>query len=167
MRKRAWVFALLGPLPQAIAYIGGPLALSRRGSRHGWRQGRPRSANLVGLIPLAAGSAVISTAIASHYDAAPEEVPITVVPTYLATGGIYAMTRNPMYLGGVLMQAGWAILLGSLPITVAGFVFFVAIDRFGIPFEERMLHDRFGGAYDSYRRSVPRWIRISRLDPDS
>ncbi|HEX4863582.1 MAG TPA: isoprenylcysteine carboxylmethyltransferase family protein [Acidimicrobiales bacterium] len=110
------------------------------------------------MIPLGAGATVITAAIASHYDAAPEEAPITVVPTYLATGGIYGLTRNPLYLGGALMQAGWAILLGSVQVAVVGVVYVVAIDRFGIPFEERMLHDRFGEAYDEYRITVPRWI---------
>jgi protein-S-isoprenylcysteine O-methyltransferase Ste14 len=29
------------------------------------------------------------------------------------TGSIYAMTRNPMYLGGLLMLSGWAIFLSN------------------------------------------------------
>lgn len=107
-----------------------------------------------------AGASVISAAIASHYDAAPEEARITVLPTYLATGGIYWLTRNPMYLGGALMQVGWAILLGSVPVAVAGVVYVVAIDRFGVPLEERILHARFGEVDDEYRTSVPRWIRL-------
>ena len=94
--------------------------------------------------PMAAGVALIVWAIVSHYDAAPEEAPLTVVPTYLARGGAYAVTRNPMYLGGAAMQAGWAILLGSLPVAVACAVYVTAMRAAGVPFEERLLRDHSG-----------------------
>lgn len=158
IRKRAWVFAVLGPLPQAAGYIGGPIALSGRGRRHGWRDGRPGALNRLGGLPLIVGASVLGAAIVSHYRAAPEAARVTVVPSYLATGGIYRMTRNPMYLGGALMQAGWAVFFGSVPVGVALVLYVVGIDRVGIPFEERLLHDRFGLSYDTYRRQVPKWI---------
>src|SRR5207244_9398269 len=109
-------------------------------------------------LPLAAGAALLGWAIVSHYDAAPEEAPLTVVPTYLARGGAYAVTRNPMYLGGAAMQAGWAIVLGSVPVAEVGVVYLMALTAVGVPFEERLLHDRFGESYDAYRRAVPRWL---------
>jgi protein-S-isoprenylcysteine O-methyltransferase Ste14 len=107
---------------------------------------------------LTAGSGLLAAAIASHYRAAPDEVSLSVVPEYLATGGAYAMTRNPMYVGGALMQAGWAILLGSFPVGVTAIAYLIGMDRLGIPFEERLLQRRFGESYDGYKARVPRWL---------
>ena len=158
MRKRKLVYAVAGPAPQVMGYVVAPLVIARRGRRHGWKNGRPGALNLLGTLPLAAGAALLGWAIASHYDAAPEEVPLTVVPNYLARGGAYAVTRNPMYLGGAAMQAGWAILLGSVPVAEVGVVYLTAMSAAGVPFEERLLGDRFGESYDAYRRAVPRWL---------
>lgn len=83
---------------------------------------------------------------------------LSIVPEYLATDGVYRVTRNPMYLGGASMQVGWAILLGSYPVALTCLAYVVGLDRLGIPFEERMLHRRFGVSYDTYRDSVPRWM---------
>lgn len=158
VRKRKLVYVVAGPAPQFMGYVVAPLVIARRGRRHGWRNGRPGALNLLGLLPLAAGAALLGWAIASHYDAAPHEAPLTVVPTYLARGGAYAVTRNPMYLGGVAMQAGWAILFGSVPVAEACAVYLTTMSAAGVPFEERLLHKRFGESYDAYRRAVPRWL---------
>ena len=87
---------------------------------------------------------MLGWAIVSHYEAAPDEAPLTVVPTYLARGGAYGVTRNPMYLGGAAMLTGWAVLLGSRPVAVAAAVYVAGLAGLGVPFEERLLHDRFG-----------------------
>ena len=158
VRKSKLVYAVAGPAPQVVGYVVTPLVIARRGPRHGWKHGRPGALNLLGVLPLLAGAALLGCAIVSHYDAAPEEAPLTVIPTYLARGGAYAVTRNPMYLGGAAMQAGWAILLGSLPVAGVCAVYLAGLSAAGVPLEERLLHDRFGESYDAYRRAVPRWI---------
>src|SRR5436853_5477150 len=48
LRKRKVVY-VLGSLPQVLGYVGGPLALSRLGRRHGWPPGRPGPANRLAL----------------------------------------------------------------------------------------------------------------------
>jgi len=158
VKKRPSTYALLGVLPHAVGYVGGPLAVSRLGRRHGWRRGRPGPINRAGVVPLALGAGLIGWAISSHYEAGPDELNATLVPTYLVQRGAYRVTRNPLYLGGASMQLGWAILLGSAPVAAVGAGFVVGMDRLGIPFEERMLKRRFGETYDSYRRDVPRWF---------
>jgi protein-S-isoprenylcysteine O-methyltransferase Ste14 len=105
---------------------------------------------------------MLAWAVASHYEAAPDEAEVTILPTYLVGGGAYAFTRNPMYVGGAAMQAGWAVLLGSFPVLAVGLGYVTALHRWGVPFEERLLRDRFGSSYDLYRQQVPRWLMPGR-----
>jgi protein-S-isoprenylcysteine O-methyltransferase Ste14 len=156
-RKAVWV---VGSFPDVVGYVIAPLAISRSGRRHGWRRGRPGPANMLGLVPLAAGGALVTWAITSHWETAPAVGRVTVLPDYLVRRGAYRVTRNPMYVGGATMQLGWAILLGSVPVLMALTAFVAGIDRLGMPFEERMLHDRFGASYDEYRDEVPRWLKV-------
>lgn len=76
----------------------------------------------------------------------------------LVTGGIYRVSRNPMYLGLLLMLFGgvfwWANPFALIPIPL----FVVYINRFQIHPEERWMRDRFGEAYRDYRAQVRRWI---------
>lgn len=78
--------------------------------------------------------------------------------TALVTSGIYACTRNPMYLGMLLALVGWAMYLNSLLAFVGPVVFALYIQRFQIVPEERVLLTLFGDAYDQYRRRVRRWV---------
>lgn len=76
----------------------------------------------------------------------------------LVTGGVFRLTRNPMYLGMAIMLAGWAIYLSNLA-AFAGVPLFVAyINRFQIAPEERALAKRFGAQFDAYRARVRRWF---------
>jgi protein-S-isoprenylcysteine O-methyltransferase Ste14 len=76
----------------------------------------------------------------------------------LVTYGVYAHTRNPMYLGLALQLLGWAAYLAN-PLAlavVAGFVAYVT--RFQIVPEERILAGLFGTRYAAYRAAVRRWL---------
>jgi protein-S-isoprenylcysteine O-methyltransferase Ste14 len=76
----------------------------------------------------------------------------------LVTGGLYRFTRNPMYLGMLLILAGIAILLGS-PANMAILAIFVTyITIFQIKPEEAMLERIFGDTYRLYQRRVRRWL---------
>ena len=76
----------------------------------------------------------------------------------LVTSGVYRFTRNPMYLGMLLVLVGWAAYLCS-PWSLAGPVlFFAYIGRFQIAPEERVLSGMFGEAYVAYCEKVRRWL---------
>ncbi len=78
--------------------------------------------------------------------------------TALVTGGPFRVSRNPMYLGVLLVLVGWAVQLGA-PWTLAGPVAFVLyIQRFQIVPEERVLAMKFGAAYAQYCARVRRWL---------
>jgi protein-S-isoprenylcysteine O-methyltransferase Ste14 len=80
----------------------------------------------------------------------------------LVTGGVFRMTRNPMYLGLVLLLTGWAIWLGSASPWFVPPLFAIVITVVQIIPEERALRQRFGEPYRAYQRRVARWIGHGR-----
>jgi protein-S-isoprenylcysteine O-methyltransferase Ste14 len=76
----------------------------------------------------------------------------------IVTSGIYRLSRNPMYLGLLLVLIGWAVWLPHiLPLALLPF-FILYMNRFQIEPEERALAAKFGGQFREYARSVRRWL---------
>jgi len=78
--------------------------------------------------------------------------------TSVVTSGIYRFTRNPMYLGFLLVVVGWAVYLSNPWGFIGPIVFVLYMNRFQIEPEERILAARFGAPFEQYLRSVRRWI---------
>ncbi|MEM0909446.1 MAG: isoprenylcysteine carboxylmethyltransferase family protein [Pseudomonadota bacterium] len=78
--------------------------------------------------------------------------------SHLVTEGIYAYTRNPMYVGIVIVLIAWGLWLGSLLSLVVIPVFMFSIQHFQIIKEEQALTDLFGQEYKEYQKSVRRWL---------
>ena len=76
----------------------------------------------------------------------------------IVTSGIYRFTRNPMYLGFLLVLIALAIFLGNWISALMPLVFVIYMNRFQIAPEERALRLRFGTSYEAYLHSVRRWI---------
>ena len=113
--------------------------------------------NLLGVLPLAGGIALNLSA-----DKAFHEAQTTVKPfeesTALLTTGVFRITRNPMYLGYLLILLGVALIVGSLTPYAVILVFAVLIDRVFIRVEEQMLEKQFGQAWLGYAQEVRRWV---------
>jgi protein-S-isoprenylcysteine O-methyltransferase Ste14 len=86
--------------------------------------------------------------------------------TTLVTRGVYAWTRNPMYLGLSLLLLGWAIKLGTLSPLVGASLFIPLIHRLQILPEEHALRTQFGKDYDRYCDRVNRWLGTKRTRLD-
>jgi hypothetical protein len=80
----------------------------------------------------------------------------------LATTGPYAHTRNPLYLGSMLIAFGFAAAAASWVILAVLAVLFAAIYIPTIQSEEAYLREHFAG-FDAYARAVPRLL--PRLTP--
>ena len=79
----------------------------------------------------------------------------------LVTSAPYRFTRNPQYVGDILLAAGLPILSGSALLAVVAPV--IALGFVLVPFaEEPWLEEQYGEAYRRYRNRVPRWISIRR-----
>jgi protein-S-isoprenylcysteine O-methyltransferase Ste14 len=86
----------------------------------------------------------------------------------LVSTGIYRVTRNPMYLGLLLMLAGWCVYLGNGVAALLLPAFVVYMNRFQIGPEERALAEKFGRRFTEYAATVSRWFlpRTRAAPPD-
>lgn len=79
----------------------------------------------------------------------------------LATGGPYAYTRNPLYLGSALMAAAVAAASASPWVAVAVAGYFLAFYPRVVREEARFLRDRFKADYETWAAEVPPfWPRL-------
>ena len=78
---------------------------------------------------------------------------------HVVTRGVFAFSRNPMYLGMLLCLAAVAVLHWRQPVNVVWCVAFYAyINRFQIRPEERILTQKFGEPFTQYCQQVNRWL---------
>jgi len=76
----------------------------------------------------------------------------------LVTTGIYAWSRNPMYVSLLCLLIAYSLELGRVAAVFGPVLFVSYVTRFHILPEERALEARFGKAYRDYKRSVRRWL---------
>jgi len=77
------------------------------------------------------------------------------------TKGVYRILRHPIYFGGFLMYIGVGIACASWVVLLCA-VLWLVLFHIVVPTEERFLVERYGGAYQEYMNSTPRWIGIPR-----
>jgi protein-S-isoprenylcysteine O-methyltransferase Ste14 len=111
---------------------------------------------VIGAMLIAAGGALAIPAILAFRSAATNVEPWK--PTRaLATGGLYAYVRNPMYVGLAFLVAGLGVALASdwmLVMLAPGAV----VMHFGVvKREEGYLEAKFGDEYRRYKARVPRY----------
>jgi protein-S-isoprenylcysteine O-methyltransferase Ste14 len=117
----------------------------------------PGSWYLSGLVPIAFGLFLAVQGSRLFAKAGTNLIPFS-ESSALVTGGVFSLTRNPMYAGMVLALVGVALLLNGLWAWLV-MVPFVAIIRFYfIRHEEQLMGETFGEDYLSYKAVVRRWI---------
>ena len=79
--------------------------------------------------------------------------------TSLVSSGIFARSRNPMYLAMVCFLTAWALLGGWQWQWLGPALFTAHIQCFQIAPEERAMLQLFGRDYQEYTAAVPRWWR--------
>ncbi|HEX5558703.1 MAG TPA: isoprenylcysteine carboxylmethyltransferase family protein [Gaiellales bacterium] len=109
-------------------------------------------------LPTAAAGAALGAWFVRTMHAARTPMDPREAPTAIVTGGPFARTRNPGYLGMALIYTGISLAanrrwpLVALPAVIA------IVDRGVVRREEAYLTERFGDDYEDYRRRVPRWL---------
>ena len=115
------------------------------------------AAPLPGWILVAAGLALMATAAVTMLRAGATVDP-TRQPTALVTHGIFRLSRNPIYLGDVLIVAGLCLMWQPLAALVLVPGFLLVIDRRFIRQEEAWLRNRDRAAFDAWAARTRRWL---------
>ena len=76
----------------------------------------------------------------------------------LVTTGLYKISRNPMYLGLLLLLTGWSLWQGNPISLLVILIFITSITLTQIKPEESALEEKFGQDYRDYKNQVRRWI---------
>ena len=79
-------------------------------------------------------------------------------PRQFVAVGPYRCVRNPMYIGGALLLAGFALYLRSGAALMFCLPWLLLTHIFVLLYEEPALRSKFGAQYETYCRTVPRWI---------
>jgi protein-S-isoprenylcysteine O-methyltransferase Ste14 len=79
-------------------------------------------------------------------------------PRQVVTVGPYRWVRNPIYIGALLIVSGEAWLFLSVDLLIYAAALAVAFHLFVVGYEEPRLRARFGESYETYCRTVRRWL---------
>jgi protein-S-isoprenylcysteine O-methyltransferase Ste14 len=111
-----------------------------------------------GLVPIAAGAAVVLDAFA-RFAWEGLGTPAPVAPTRtLVVSGLYRFVRNPMYVAVTAVIFGQAVLFASWGVALYGVVIAAAFLTFVHLYEEPTLREAYGEEYAAYCAVTPRWI---------
>ena len=113
--------------------------------------------NLLGLFFIALGMIMNVIADKTFHQAGTTVKPFK-ESSSLVTNGVFQISRNPMYLGMVMILTGIAVLLRSLSPFLVIVLFVILIDRTYIKVEEQMLAEKFGTMWQTYKAKTRRWL---------
>ena len=76
----------------------------------------------------------------------------------LVRTGPYAIVRNPLYIGNIMIATGLSILSGFIWLIPVLILYFFILNHFVVLYEEKKLLSRWGDEYQTYLNEVPRWM---------
>lgn len=144
--------------PVIVALACGALMYAMSRIWPSWHWNSPAS-RAIGAVVALVGVALILLGVLSFHRAR-----TTVDPLHpsgassIVQSGVYRYTRNPMYLGMLLILGGYGLYLSHSLAFLLLPAFAAYMTRFQIIPEERILRDKFGQAYSTYASRVRRWI---------
>lgn len=144
-----------GPLqfpPAWLILFGAAAWLIGRVFPHGFPGGR-----LLGWVLVVVGLILMAWAALTMLRARASVDP-TRRPTDLVTHGIYALSRNPIYLGDAVLLAGLCLIWAPLSVFLLVPGFMAVITRRFIAREEGWLRERDPAAYAAWAATTRRWL---------
>ena len=112
----------------------------------------------IGFVIICAALAILAWAMLQFRFAKTQLLPNSETNNALVTNGVFAVTRNPMYLSMTVFCIGGALWFGRIPMLLAPVLMFAVANWVFIPFEEAKMRRQFGAAFDAYTKRVRRWI---------
>ncbi len=117
----------------------------------------PYPINFAGLSLIAFGSWIRLWAGAVFYRQNPSMVSFK-VPPKLVTTGPWRYSRNPLYLGLIMIGLGFSILFFSYSDLILTLIGAVLLHLEVVMHEEKVLSEKFGNIYLDYKTKIRRWI---------
>ena len=137
-------------LPGMVAFVI-PLLLITPSTRRQWVEPW-------GFVPLVLGLTVLALTVREFYVAGRGTLAPWSPPRTLVTSGLYRYSRNPMYVGVLLILCGWAIGLWSWVLAIYAAGIAIAVHVRVLVNEEPFLARTHGAAWTAYRARVGRWL---------
>jgi protein-S-isoprenylcysteine O-methyltransferase Ste14 len=153
MRQGARVIFVPPPMYYAAGLAGGMAINAALPLPLGGRPATAITGAALAVAGLALAVAGVSAVVRHHTTIVPHRPVAT-----LLTGGVYRLSRNPMYTGLAILYAGLALLLGSWWPLLLGIIVIIAVRQLVIRPEEQYLTQRFGTAFTDYQTRVRRWL---------
>src|SRR5260370_22434654 len=141
-----------------FVFLWGWLALGVRKSSQELNVALPAWTAILGVFLMAAGGA-LALACGGLFTLRGRGTPAPFhAPREFVAIGPYKYVRNPMYIGALTVLLGFWFVERSGSILLFASGWFVFAPVFVIVYEEPTLRHKFGSAYESYCKKVPRWI---------
>jgi protein-S-isoprenylcysteine O-methyltransferase Ste14 len=115
------------------------------------------ASQIAGGVLIVAGLLLLVSANGLFVRAGTDVIPFKDVSS-LVTSGVYRFSRNPMYLGMVLVLLGCAVTVGAASALPVPLLFAIIVEVRFIRHEERMLQGLFPAEYPAYCARVRRWL---------
>ncbi len=139
-----------GVIPLVISWINSPYLLRSN----------------FGFLPMGIGFGILVVSVISFHRRGRGTLAPWDPPRHLVVQDLYCLTRNPMYLGVLLLLIGWALITGN-PWNYGYTILLAIIFHLRVVhYEEHQMKRRFGEEWENYRQAVPRWgLRLRPYSP--
>ena len=111
----------------------------------------------LGSVPIAIGVVMLLWCVRDFYVSGRGTLAPWDPPKRLVIIGLYRFTRNPLYVGILLLLGGWSFLAASPWLAAYGVFLAIAFHLRVLLYEEPVLKKQFGEEWDGYAATVPRW----------
>jgi protein-S-isoprenylcysteine O-methyltransferase Ste14 len=118
----------------------------------------PGGVEILGVVLMLAGGG-LGLACASTFIVRGKGTPAPFdAPREFVAIGPYRYVRNPMYVGGLILLAGFGLYERSISILLMALVLFPVVHLMVVFYEEPTLRKLFGATYEEYCRTTERWV---------
>src|SRR5687768_4438930 len=118
----------------------------------------PAWCSIFGIILMAIGGILILGCVAVFIVHGKGTPAVFDAPRKFVALGPYAFVRNPMYIGGFILLAGFGLYHRSVSMLILVVLLFLFFHLFVIFYEEPTLTRKFGRSYTDYKSKINRWI---------
>jgi protein-S-isoprenylcysteine O-methyltransferase Ste14 len=122
----------------------------------------PRTLRAEGVAVFLAGFVVLVRCVRDFYVAGKGTLAPWDPPRHLVSVGLYRFSRNPMYVGVLLILIGWTLTFRSRSVLIYTAVVAILFHVRVVLYEERWLARTFPNEWPRFKSQVPRWISLYR-----